>query len=170
MVAGSDGPGGIEFTDAELASSVGTVALAFILFSGGLDTRWHAVRPVLVPGIALATVGTLATALVAGIAAVFVFDVPPLLGLLLGAIVSSTDAAAVFSVLRSRGIGLRDRVRRLLELESASNDPMAVFVTIGFTTMLTDPNSSLVDLGWLFDRQMTLGACSEWCWPGRRCG
>lgn len=158
MAAGSDGPGGIVFDDAELASQVGTIALAYILFSGGLDTRWDAVRPVLLPGITLATWGTLVTALIAGLAAVFIFDLPPALGFLVGAIVSSTDAAAVFSVLRSRGVGLRGRLRPLLELESASNDPMAVFLTIGFTVMVTTPETAVGSLIWLFVRQMTIGA------------
>lgn len=158
MAAGSDGPGGIEFSDSELASSIGAIALVLILFSGGLDTSWSAVRPVLVPGVVLATLGTLVTALVAGIAAAVIFDVSLILGLLVGAIISSTDAAAVFSVLRSRGIGLRGKLRPLLELESASNDPMAVFLTVGLTALVTSPDQPLSSLAWLFVRQMTLGA------------
>ena len=157
MLAGSDGPGGIEFDDAESASAIGAVALAYILFSGGLDTRWNAVRPVLAPGVVMATIGTLVTALVTGVAASLLFDTSLVLGLLMGAIVSSTDAAAVFSVLRSRGVNLRGRLRPLLELESASNDPMAVFLTIALTTLVTEPGASAVDLLWLFVRQMTLG-------------
>ena len=158
MVAGSDGPGGIEFDDAGVASSIGAVALAYILFSGGLDTRWSTIRPVLVPGLVLATVGTLITALVSGIAIWLLFDTSLTTGLLLGAIVSSTDAAAVFSVLRSRGVNLRGRIRPLLELESGSNDPMAVFLTVVLTTVATDPTTSVGDLLWLFVRQMTVGA------------
>lgn len=157
MAAGSDGPGGIEFTNAELAASLGAIALAFILFSGGLDTRWDAVRPVLVPGVLLATVGTFVTALVTGLAAGPILGVSVTLGLLVGAIVSSTDAAAVFSVLRSRGVGLRGRLRPLLELESASNDPMAVFLTVGLTTLLTSPSVGPTDLLWLFVRQWAIG-------------
>jgi cell volume regulation protein A len=157
MLAGSDGPGGIDFTDANLASSIGAVALAYILFSGGLDTRWSAVRPVLTPGIVLATLGTLITAFVAGVGAAIVFGAPLRMGLLMGAIVSSTDAAAVFAVLRSRGVGLKGRLRPLLEFESGSNDPMAVFLTIGLTTLVTEPDTSAWDLVWLFVRQLTLG-------------
>src|SRR5690606_31316680 len=134
------GPGGIVFDDAELASGVGAIALAYILFSGGLDTRWNAVRHVLFPGVTLATWGTLVTALMSGLAAVFIFDVSLAMGLLVVAIISSTDAAAVFSVLRSRGVGLKGRLRPLLELESASNDPMAVFLTIGLTEVVTTPD------------------------------
>ncbi len=158
MAAGSDGLGGIEFTDAPLAATVGSVALAFILFSGGLDTKWQRVRPLLGPGLLLATFGTLTTAVIAGVAASVFFDLPLPYGFLTGAIVSSTDAAAVFSVLRSRGIALRGGVRPLLELESASNDPMAVFLVIGITELITVPEAD----GWLlvilFLRQMVLGA------------
>lgn len=158
MLAGSDGPGGIEFEDAGVASSIGAVALAYILFSGGLDTRWSAVRPVLGPGVLMATAGTLITAVVAGVGAWLLFGTSLTVGLLMGAIVSSTDAAAVFSVLRSRGVSLKGRLRPLLEFESASNDPMAVFLTIGLTTLVTQPDVSIGDLIWLFVSQMTLGA------------
>lgn len=158
MLAGSDGPGGIAFDDAELASSIGSVALAYILFSGGLDTRWSTIRPVLAPGLLLATAGTLITALVAGAGIWLLFGTSLTVGLLVGAIVSSTDAAAVFSVLRSRGVNLRGRIRPLLELESGSNDPMAVFLTVGLTSLATQPGTSAGDLVWLFVKQMTLGA------------
>ena len=159
MAAGSDGAGGIEFTDAPLAATVGSVALAFILFSGGLDTRWQQVRPLLGPGLLLATVGTAGhgSRRWSGSFACF-FDLPLPYGLLTGAIVSSTDAAAVFSVLRSKGIALRGRVRPLLELESASNDPMAVFLVIGITELITHPEADGWSLVLLFLRQMGLGA------------
>lgn len=157
MFAGSDGVLGIEFTDAPLTATVGSIALALILFSGGLDTRWQAVRPVVGAGVALATGGTLITALVTGLGAILIFDFPPLYGLLIGAIVSSTDAAAVFSVLRSRGIALKGGLRPLLELESASNDPMAVFLTIGLTELIVAEIGGL-SLVTLFLRQMVFGA------------
>lgn len=158
MLAGSDGPGAIDFTNAPLAATVGSIALAFILFSGGLDTRWRTVQPVLWPGIILATAGALITALVAALAAIIIFDFPPIFGLLTGAIISSTDAAAVFSVLRSRGVALRGRVRPLLELESATNDPMAVFLTIGLSELILSPEADGFSLLFLFVRQMALGA------------
>jgi len=157
MLAGSDGPGGIEFDDFDVAQSVGIVALAYILFSGGLDTRWIDVRPVLGAAASLATVGVALTALITGLAAMLILDVPFEVGLLLGAIVSSTDAAAVFSILRSRGVGLRGRLRPLLELESGSNDPMAVFLTIGFLELVTDDASSPLTLAPLFAQQMAVG-------------
>ncbi|MFN3217677.1 MAG: potassium/proton antiporter [Acidimicrobiales bacterium] len=158
MLAGSDGPGGIAFDNAELAQSLGVIALAFILFSGGLDTSWREARPVLPQGIALASVGVLSTAAIVGIGAIWILDVPLATGLLVGAIVSSTDAAAVFAVLRSRNIGLRRPIRPLLELESGSNDPMAVFLTIGFLELVTQPDSTALGMLPLFASQMAVGA------------
>ena len=157
MLAGSDGPGGIALDDYELVQSLGVVALAFILFGGGLDTNWDDVRPVLVPAVVLATVGVAVTALVVGLVAMVVFDLSLTGGILLGAIISSTDAAAVFSVLRSRGVGLRGRLRPLLELESGSNDPMAVFLTVASIELLTEPDVTVVELLPMFVQQMTLG-------------
>lgn len=141
MLAGSDGPGGIYFDDAHLAQSLGVVALAFILFSGGLDTGWSGVRPVLWKGLALSTAGVLITAALVGMFARVVLGFSLLEGVLLGAIVSATDAAAVFSVLRARSLGLKGHVRPLLELESGSNDPMAVFLTTGLIGIMTQPDA-----------------------------
>lgn len=156
MLAGSDGPGGIYFDDARLAQGLGVVALVFILFSGGLDTQWPKVRQVLGPSIVLATVGVVITAALMGLFAVLVLGFPPLLGLLLGAIVSSTDAAAVFSVLRSRGVQLRERLRAVLEFESGSNDPMAVLLAIGLIQLILNQASGSA-LIWLFVKQVGLG-------------
>jgi len=136
MLAGSEGVGGLYFSDALFAQSLGVVALVFILFAGGLDTHWTSVRPVLAMGLSLATVGVLISATLVGIFAVLVLGFTLLEGLLLGAIVSSTDAAAVFAVLRSRGIKLKDGLAPLVELESGSNDPMAVFLTVGLTELV----------------------------------
>ena len=158
MLAGSDGPGGIELDDYQLVQSVGVVALAFILFVGGLDTRWNDVRPALGHGIALATFGVAVTALTVGVFATAIFGMSLTEGILLGAIISSTDAAAVFSVLRSRGVGLRGQLRPLLELESGSNDPMAVFLTIATIELLTEPGTTALDLLPMFAQQMALGA------------
>jgi cell volume regulation protein A len=157
MLAGSDGPGGIEFENYEFAQALGVTALAYILFAGGLATTWDDIRPVLRPGVALATVGVLVTAVLSGVVAVWALDLPLETGLLLGAIISSTDAAAVFSVLRSRNVSLRRPLRPLLELESGSNDPMAVFLTIGFLELVTDPSRSVGDLVPLFIAQMAIG-------------
>jgi cell volume regulation protein A len=158
MLAGSEGFGGLPFDDAPVAAAVGTVALALILFSGGLDTDWASVRPVLPHAIGLSTAGVALTALGVGLAVHLLLGFSLLEGLLLGAIVSSTDAAAVFAVLRSKGVHLRGRLKPLLELESGSNDPMAVFLTVAFLQLLTQPSASAGDLAAGFLLQMPLGA------------
>lgn len=158
MLAGSEGLGGIYFDDPALAQFVGVVALVLILFSGGLDTEWNLVRPVLREGVILSTLGVLITALVVGLMAHVFFGFGLVEGLLLGSIVSSTDAAAVFSVMRSKGIGLKGYIKPLLELESGSNDPMAIFLTVGLIRMITQPNTSPIYLLGLFAQQMLIGA------------
>ncbi len=157
MLAGSDGLGLIYFDDPALTQFIGIVALNLILFAGGLDTAWNDVRPVLKHGIALSTLGVLITALIVGVAAQCLLGFTLLQGLLLGAIVSSTDAAAVFSILRSKSLGLKGKLRPLLELESGSNDPMAVFLTIGIIQLLTQPNAQFTDLFGSFILQMVVG-------------
>ncbi|CAG0974503.1 partial K(+)/H(+) antiporter NhaP, partial [Anaerolineae bacterium] len=129
MLAGVDGPGGIVYDNTALTQSVGIICLIFILFAGGLDTHWSDTRPVAFQAFSLATIGVLGTALAAGLFAHHVLGFPLAYGLLLGSVISSTDAAAVFSVLRSRNVNLRGIFRPLLELESGSNDPMAVLLT-----------------------------------------
>ena len=157
MLSGSEGLGGIEFDNPRLAQSLGVVALALILFSGGLDTNWPRIRPVVWKGLALSTFGVCLTAgLVAGFS-VWFLEFVPLDGLLLGAIVSSTDAAAVFAVLRARHVRLRGQLTPLLELESGSNDPMAVFLTVGLIGLLTQTSTPLGMVS-MFFRQMILGA------------
>jgi cell volume regulation protein A len=158
MLAGSDGPGGIHFDDPYIAQFLGVVALAFILFAGGLDTNWESVRPVMWTGIALSTGGVLITALLVGSFAALILGFALPEGLLLGAIISSTDAAAVFSVLRSRNVSLKGRLKPLLELESGSNDPMAVLLTLGFISLLLHPGDSFISLIPAFIYQMAFGA------------
>jgi cell volume regulation protein A len=158
MLAGSDGPGGIAFDNYFIAQTVGVVALVFILFSGGLDSDWPTIRPVLVEGLVLANVGVLISALLVGLFASWALSLSWIQGLLLGAIVSSTDAAAVFSVMRMRGVNLKHRLEPLIEFESGSNDPIAVFLTIGVIGLITTPNSSIFSLLPAFALQMTLGA------------
>lgn len=136
MLAGSDGIGGIAFDNPSLAQSVAIVALIFILFAGGFDTKWSSVKKVFWQAAGLSTVGVFLTALAIGLFASWLFNFSLLEGFLLGAVVSSTDAAAVFAVLRSREISLKGNLRSLLELESGSNDPMAVFLTIGTIQLL----------------------------------
>lgn len=157
MVAGSEGLGRIEFDNPGLAQSLGIVALAFILFSGGLDTDWREVRPIMWPALGLSTIAVVITALSTGLIAAWLLNLPLLTGLLLGAIASSTDAAAVFSVMRSKGVNLRARLERLLEFESGSNDPMAIFLTIGLIALLASPNASPWSLIPMFVQQMVVG-------------
>jgi potassium/hydrogen antiporter len=137
LLAGSEGIGGIEFEDYGLAFRLGSVALAFILFDGGLNTRWSHVRHVMAPAGALATVGVVLTgAIVAAGCRLFGLGWPE--ACLIGAIVSSTDAAAVFSVLRASGVHLKKRVGLTLELESGVNDPLAVILTMLVIQFLVD--------------------------------
>ena len=158
MLAGADGPVGISFYDPKIARFIGAVALSFILFSGGLETRWNDIKPVFWQGVSLSTLGVLITAATIGMLVYIFSDFTFLEGLLLGSIVSSTDAAAVFSILRSRSIGLKGNLTPLLELESGSNDPMAFVLTIIFTYLLTNPQSGYLSIIPLFFTQMILGA------------
>lgn len=157
MLAGSDGIGGIYFDNAPLAQNIGIIALALILFSGGLDTSLKDIRPIFKESVILALLGTFFTALIVGAAAYFILDFTLLEGMLVGAIISSTDAAAVFAILRSRGVRLKGQLKPLLELESGSNDPMAVFLTIGMIQLITNPGQSPLSLISLFFAQMIIG-------------
>ncbi|HEU4565997.1 MAG TPA: potassium/proton antiporter [Gemmatimonadaceae bacterium] len=144
MLAGSEGIGGIPFEDYRLAYRLGTIALVFILFDGGLNTSAAVVRRVAAPAAVLATLGVVGTAALLALGAYLLgFGLP--VAMLLGAVVSSTDAAAVFAVLRGSGIHLRQRVGATLEVESGANDPMAVILTTVVTQSLLDPATGF---GW----------------------
>ena len=157
MLAGSDGLGGITFDNPSLVRSLGITALVLILFSGGLDTEWAAVRPIVWQGLSLSTIGVLVTALLIGVFVSWVQGFSFLEGLLLGAIVSSTDAAAVFMVLRARKTKIPRRLIQLLEFESGSNDPMAVVLTIALIQLVTEPSTSFGELVVFFVMQMAVG-------------
>lgn len=158
MLAGSEGIGGIAFDDYHLAHGIGTVALAVILFDGGLHTPVSALRLAGKPALALATAGIVVTALVTGWAASRILGLPPLQGLLLGSIVGSTDAAAIFSVLRLSGLSVRRRLAATLEIESGSNDPMALLLTLGLLQVIGGEAELGVGLLRLFAVQMGVGA------------
>ncbi|HUG01405.1 MAG TPA: potassium/proton antiporter [Longimicrobiales bacterium] len=158
ILAGSEGIGGIEFENYALANGIGTVALALILFDGGLRTSTGALRIAWKPALALATIGVAITSLVTGLAAAWVLGIPLLEGVLLGSIVGSTDAAAVFSVLRGKGARLSERLGSLLEVESGSNDPMAIFLTVGILEILLGRIEPGLPLLGFFVLQMSVGA------------
>src|SRR3954463_7605386 len=156
MLLGSDGPGGIEFDDAELARQVGTIGLGLILYEGGLQTSWRRLREAAVPAVLLSTVGVVVSMLVTGVAARLLFDLSGLGSMLVGAGVASTDAAAVFATLRFTHV--RRRLARLLEAESGGNDPMAIALTLGLIAWIERPESyGLDDLLLLVVRQIGLG-------------
>ncbi|MFA5259599.1 MAG: potassium/proton antiporter [Candidatus Omnitrophota bacterium] len=158
MLAGSEGMGRIYFNNAQLAKSIGVVALIFIIFSGGLDTNWKDTKSVVLPGVILSTAGVLLTAVITGFFAVYILKFSFLQGMLLGSIVSSTDAPAVFSILRSKRISLKKPLKPLLEFESGSNDPTAVFLTASFITLLTVKDTSVFSLIPKFMLDMGMGA------------
>ena len=155
MVLGSDVTGLIQFGDFELARSAGILALALILFEGGLSSGFAEIRPVLGVAASLAVVGTLGTAALTAVVAVLVLDLEPLQGLLLGSTVAATDAAAVFAVLR--GSTLRRRLARTLEGESGLNDPIAVVLVLGCVAALSEPGYGLGDAVISAVRALTIG-------------
>ena len=144
MLAGSEGIGGIDFNDTELARTLGTIALVLILFEGGLTAGWSEIRPVLGTAASLATLGTLLTALIAGLAAKLIFGLSTLEGMLVGAAVAATDSAAIFAVLRRST--LEKRLARSLEGESGMNDPVALLLVIGFIEWIQQPGYGIADM------------------------
>ncbi len=157
MLAGSEGIGGIYFNNPQTAQFIGIVSLNFILFSGGLDTDWASIKKVLWKGITLSTVGVILTALLVGIFVWAITDFTIYEGLLLGSIISSTDSAAVFSILRSKSLALKGPLRPMLELESGSNDPMAYILTMLFTTIVVQQAADVASVVPMFFSQLLLG-------------
>jgi cell volume regulation protein A len=155
MAIGSDGAGWIDFNDYELARTIGIVALALILFEGGLTASFAEIRSVAGSALSLAFVGTLLTALVAGLAAAWLFDLSVLQGLLLGSIISATDGAAIFALLR--GSSLNWRMTRTLEGESGFNDPLSVLLVIGLIDWISKPDYGALDMGVLLLKQLGIG-------------
>ncbi len=164
FAAGHDGLG-FEFSSPEVAQYIGVIALNIILFSGGLDTRFFEIKPVIYKGIVLATMGVFLTAAITGL---FIYWITNniiqsvtfslLESLLLASIMSSTDSASVFSILRSRGLSLKENLRPLLELETGSNDPMAFMLTIVFIQLVNTPDINGWSVLMLFSKQLIIGA------------
>lgn len=159
MLLGEEGPGDIHFDDVQATHLVGSLALAIILFDGGMATSVRSFRVGLQPALGLATLGVLITSALTGLFATLLLGLSVLEGLLLAAIVGSTDAAAVFSLLRSRGLELKERVKATLEIESGSNDPMAIFLTLVLMELILAPQDNLgATVALAFIQQMGLGA------------
>jgi potassium/hydrogen antiporter len=163
MLAGEDGPGGFRFDDFYTAQLVGTIALAIIIFDGGLRTRKAVFRVALWPAVSLASLGVLVTAVVVGAIATWLLDLHWMQGLLIGAIIGSTDAAAVFSLLHMAGADLKERVASTLEIESGSNDPMAIFLTMALVSVLAAGGTTLTPAILIeLARQFSIGAVVGW--------
>lgn len=157
MLMGSDGVGGIYFDNASAASSIGNFAICYILFAGGMATSWKSAKEVLAPGVLLATAGVLITAVLVAVAAHFLVGLTWLQGLLLGSVVSCTDAASVFSILRSNNLNLKAPLAPLLELESSSNDPTAYMLTIAIISLMTVPDRGFFSFVMMFVMQFAIG-------------
>ncbi|MET0927345.1 MAG: cation:proton antiporter, partial [Solirubrobacterales bacterium] len=155
MLAGSEGIGGVEFDDAELTRTLGTIGLVLILFEGGLSAGWTEIRPVLGTAVSLATLGTVLTALLTGAAAIWLFDLGTLEGLILGSAVAATDSAAIFAVLR--GSRLRRRLARALEGESGMNDPVALLLVVGFIDWIEMTDYGVDDMALTLAGKLALG-------------
>lgn len=158
MLAGEDGLLGIKFSNPDVALLIGSIALVIILFDGGMRTHPDRVRVVLAPSAVLATLGVVLTCGILGVAASYLFNLTLLEGLLLGAILSSTDAAAVFSIFQSAGLNIKERVASTLEIESGSNDPMAVMLTFTLVGVLAGQSELNWSLSTVFFQQAIVGA------------
>jgi cell volume regulation protein A len=156
MLAGSEGLGGVEFDNAELARTLGTVGLVLILFEGGLTAGWGEIRPILRSAIALATVGTIITAVITGVVATWLFDLTWLEGMIIGAAVAATDSAAIFAVLR--GSNLERKLARSLEGESGMNDPVALLLVVGLIDWIQIPAYGAADMALDFVVKLGIGA------------
>lgn len=155
MLLGSDGPGGVAFDDPELAERIATVCLIAILWAGGIGTRWDDVRPVIRPASVLATFGVVVTAVVVALAAGPLLGLDPLEAMLVGAVVGSTDAAAIFATLRF--VRVRPRTARLLESESGLNDPMAIALTVGLIAWVNGDTDGVASLLVVLARELGVG-------------
>ena len=169
MLLGSEGVGGIEFENYDLAQTLGTIGLILILFEGGLTAGWGEIRPVLGTAVSLATIGTVITAVITGFVAVWLFDLSTLEGMLIGGAVAATDSAAIFAVLR--GSHLSKPLARALEGESGMNDPVALLLVTGFIEWIQDPGYGIADMAGSLVAKLALGVAfgiaigygARWC-------
>ena len=158
VLLGSEGIFGICFDNPSLTHEIGNIALCFILFSGGMELNWKTARPVVAGGLLLSTVGVILTAVLVGLAARVITGMSLLNGMLLGAILSSTDAASIFSTLKSQKLKLRGDVAPLIEFESGSNDPMAYMLTIALIGIIQHPHSGIGTYLLMLLREVGFGA------------
>lgn len=157
MLAGSEGIGGFYFDDPSITQFIGIIALVIILFSGGLDTKLSEIRPILGQGLTLATIGVFITAMITGIFLNWFLHIPLIVALLIGSIISSTDAAAIFAIFNSKNMGLKNNIIPLLELESGTNDPMAYFLVTTLIFLILNPTTSLTAMVILLIKSLGLG-------------
>lgn len=156
MLLGSDGLGGIYFDNSILTQQISTIGLVFIMFYGGFGLNWKTAKPIAIQSILLSTIGVALTALLVGIFSYYILDITFIEGMLLGSIVSSTDAASVFSILRSKKLSLKDGLASMLEMESGSNDPMAYMLTIVMISILTNTGQQSIIV--LISKQIIFGS------------
>ena len=158
MLAGSDGIGGVQFDNAYAAQILGSITLSIILFSGGLETDREKIKPILIPGLILATIGVGITAILLGICSYYILNEFSMKeSLLFGSLIASTDAAAVFGILRSKNLNIKKRLASLLEFESGSNDPMAYFLVIFFISLISGNKMSTKNGIVMFFQGITIG-------------
>jgi cell volume regulation protein A len=163
LLAGEDGSGGIVFEDSQVAYFIGSIALAIILFDSGITTRQQVFHLAAAPAIVLATTGVLLTAAIVAVPMHFLLGLDWLNALLLGSVLGLTDAAAVFFLLRVGGIQIRERVRATLEVESGSNDPMAIFLTVTLVELIAADATTPADVSWSFLKTLLSNWASEPC-------
>jgi len=162
MLAGSEGPGGLYFDNAYVAQLIGIVALICILFTGAINTNWHSIKQVSLSGGSLATIGVFVSTFIFGAFTYFLVNLSFIESLLLGAIMSSTDAAAVFSVIRSSKLDINENLKTVIELESASNDPMAVLLTISLISLITIDGVTYTSIIIDLFKQILIGIAFGW--------
>ena len=160
LLVGNGGDYDFDYNSPEITLRISEIALCFIIFSGGFDTNFDRFRPIILQGISLSTLGVIITTLLVGLFVHYALGMDWVVSLLLGAIFSSTDAAAVFSILESKQLNLKENTKEVLELESGTNDPMAYFLTFGLTAILIHPDKSFSSLFPLFFMNMGIGLLS----------